>query len=110
MVHGMGRSPDPAPGVFAARVALFVRVLVAREGGDTSGRWLAARLPRGTTYYRQRLVGLKVFDANDVEDLAGYFGMSPHAFLRDAVMYAELVERAERSERAGSAGGVGGAA
>ena len=83
----MGRGATPTAGPFSAAVIEYVRHIVTVEGGDQSGRWLAERLPRAATYYRDRLAGEKLYDTNDIADIARLFGMTPLALVRAAIAH-----------------------
>jgi len=74
----------------------FVRHLVEGEGADLSGRWMAARLPNGPTYYRERLAGERMYDTNDISDFAELWEMTPQAFVRAAVAHAKQSRERKR--------------
>ncbi|WP_068981881.1 hypothetical protein [Leifsonia xyli] len=71
-------------GAFARELSEHLELLVLRAGGDSSGRWLAARTDRGKGYWASIIAGEVAMNTNDIAIAAEVFNVSPYQFVRDA--------------------------
>ena len=96
-----GMSSPRGSGRLRVAVAEEIRVLCARKG--VSGSALARAIGRTQSYMSRRLTGEVAFDLDDIQDIAGFFGVDPAALYpsrQDTVQYRQL---ADRLSTAGSA-------